>query len=123
MSKTMLKTDVGPILQVLLPKIKAETVKNGFRATGLCPFNPNAVDYSKCLIRSKETTSNSSSIVMTQEQFYKIIGPDLERKMKNQLIGTSKEAKILNDIYKYFATIQEGSNFTEKRKFRSDRRL
>ncbi|KAL0852107.1 hypothetical protein ABMA28_000347 [Loxostege sticticalis] len=72
-SRTMTKTDVGPILEVLIPKIKANTLINGFRTTGLCPFNPDAIDYSKCLVQSNPqkgpTTPKSSTNVLSQEEF------------------------------------------------------
>lgn len=31
---------------------KKETIMNSFRACGLFPFNPDAVDYSKCLSKA-----------------------------------------------------------------------
>lgn len=34
--------------------IKSETIKNGFRSCGLFPFNPNAVDYNKCISKRRE---------------------------------------------------------------------
>ncbi|KAF9420546.1 hypothetical protein HW555_003296 [Spodoptera exigua] len=53
LTKSLLKTDVAPILEKLLPKLNKTTLKNGFKACGLCPFNPDQVDYTKCLMPSK----------------------------------------------------------------------
>lgn len=38
--------------------MKPTTIINGFRATGLCPWNADAVDYTKCL--GTKTKLNSS---------------------------------------------------------------
>lgn len=106
MSKTMLKTDVGPILKVLLPKIKPNILINGFRATGLCPFNPKAVDYSKCLSGHQNTTSATSTNVLNQTNFNNLVGSDLLNKMRRQQVGQSEEAKVLYEIFNYFSTTQ-----------------
>lgn len=34
--------------------VKPETIKNGFRACGLYPFTPEAVDYSKCISKRRQ---------------------------------------------------------------------
>uniref|UniRef100_A0A182PV98 DDE-1 domain-containing protein n=1 Tax=Anopheles epiroticus TaxID=199890 RepID=A0A182PV98_9DIPT len=43
--------------------IKAENIKNGFRACGLFPFNSDNVDYSKCLNRPDQ----NSTVINDQE--------------------------------------------------------
>lgn len=49
-SQALTKVDFVPLLQETTNKcVKPDTVINGFRATGLCPWNSNAIDYSKCL--------------------------------------------------------------------------
>jgi hypothetical protein len=35
----------SPILKDVLPKIERETMINGFKASGLCPYNPDAVKF------------------------------------------------------------------------------
>ncbi|XP_072376192.1 uncharacterized protein, partial [Diabrotica undecimpunctata] len=40
--------------KVVANKIKRDTFINGFRVCGLFPFNPDAVDYTKCLGNKKE---------------------------------------------------------------------
>ncbi|XP_075982351.1 uncharacterized protein LOC142980702 [Anticarsia gemmatalis] len=104
LSKSLLKTDVAPILEKLLPKLKKATLKNGFEACGLCPFNPDQVDYTKCLMPSKpaqDILDVDCSTSLNYQTFEEIIGPQLIRKMKNQVIGKSIEAKKLYDLYKY----------------------
>ncbi|CAH1978113.1 unnamed protein product [Acanthoscelides obtectus] len=49
------KITFAPLLEKVVAKhIKKETLINGFRACGLFHFNPDAVDYTKCLGNKKE---------------------------------------------------------------------
>lgn len=104
LTKSLLKTDVAPILEKLLPKLNKTTLKNGFEACGLCPFNPDQMDYTKCLMPSKpvqEILDDNCSTSLNYQTFEEIVGPQLVRKMKNQMAGKSIEAKKLYDLYKY----------------------
>ncbi|KAK9700879.1 Pao retrotransposon peptidase [Popillia japonica] len=47
------KEQFAPILKCVLDKvIKPEVITNGFRACGIFPWNPNNIDFTKCLGRS-----------------------------------------------------------------------
>lgn len=120
LTKSLLKTDVAPILEKLLPKLNKSTLKNGFEACGLCPFNPDQVDYTKCLMPCKpvqETLDDNCSTSLNYQTFEEIVGPQLIRKMKNQVVGQSIEAKKLHDLYKYlvpkFSTQESPSQIME----------
>ena len=55
LTKTLTKEDFGPVLAKTLEKhIDKDMVINGFKACGLYPWNPNAIDYSKCLGKSSD---------------------------------------------------------------------
>ena len=41
--------NVAPIIKDVLDNIKKESIINSFISTGLCPLNPDRVDYQKCL--------------------------------------------------------------------------
>ena len=43
------RRDVGKLVEEVLQKVSRESIINAFRACGLSPLNPNAVDYTKCL--------------------------------------------------------------------------
>lgn len=64
------KCHFAPILQKALANLKKDAVANGFRACGLWPWNPNAIDYLKCLGKSLPTTCNNPSVdnVVSQEK-------------------------------------------------------
>jgi hypothetical protein len=55
-SGALTKEHVASILQRVLKHIKPEIICHGFRANGLYPWNPDAVDYSKCLGKNKKST-------------------------------------------------------------------
>lgn len=43
------RENFAPLLNLTLSKLDKSILINGFRTTGLCPFNPNAIDYQKYL--------------------------------------------------------------------------
>jgi hypothetical protein len=75
------KVSFAPLLERVVNKfMKPETISNGFKRCGLYPFNPNAVDYSKCLVQSEDCSNkhneNERSIIMTYRDFTTIVGPE-----------------------------------------------
>ena len=65
-NKAHTKEDFVLILSAILNNIDlSRTLKNGFRALGLHPWNANAIDYSKCLgKRSPKVSVNISAYNM-----------------------------------------------------------
>lgn len=43
------KNNFGNIFKDAFDKVKPESIINGFKACGMLPFNPDAVDYTKCI--------------------------------------------------------------------------
>ncbi|XP_050518220.1 uncharacterized protein LOC114332802 isoform X3 [Diabrotica virgifera virgifera] len=57
------RCEFGPLLEdCILVSLKPETIQHGFRACGLFPFNPDAVNYSKLI---KSSSSNNTTNVNT----------------------------------------------------------
>lgn len=55
------KTTFCPLLNKILSKESLkESIKNGFRKCGLYPFDPSAVDYSKCVQNNLENRANNT---------------------------------------------------------------
>lgn len=70
-TKVLTKLRVAPILEVVKNEcIDKAAVINGFEACGLYPFNPDAVDYSKCLGKSstKIATANQEQLTTAELQ-------------------------------------------------------
>ena len=96
-------------------------VKNGFKACGLYPWDPNAVDYSKCLgattkknKKKKRHDRPSSSIVLSFKAFSRIIGNDMVKELElfspetNILEVKSDEFRLLHKLlqeYKIMSTL------------------
>jgi len=52
---SLTKYEFAPLLnQVINTRLTKEIVKNGFRTTGLFPWNSSANDYSKCVTKKVE---------------------------------------------------------------------
>lgn len=86
LNETLTKKWVAPLLQDILKKPNMPQIyRNGFRATGLFPWDPNAIDFSKCLGSNNRGASVESdddeepSIepkVITPERFIEIVGEE-----------------------------------------------
>lgn len=49
-TEELTKKHFAPILKMVIDKtVRPDIITNGFRACGLYPWNPNAIDYTKCL--------------------------------------------------------------------------
>lgn len=104
------KEKFAPILKKVVDLVKPENIINGFRACGLCPWNPSALDLSKCLGKSKiqEVENN----VLNFESFCDILGGDKINQLKNIELGNVQDAEndILYKLWKTFKTNNVGNN-------------
>lgn len=89
-NKILTKARFARILGIVVATlINKDTIENGFRACGLCPFDANAVDYTKCLGKNRkgnvnaETKNNSANIdtlplanAIDLQRFREIFGPE-----------------------------------------------
>ncbi|CAB3234153.1 unnamed protein product [Arctia plantaginis] len=109
-SQALTKIQFVPLLKHTLDKsLKPQTIVNGFRATGLCPWNEDAVDYSKCLgvKKNSQNVSNPNkqkpSRVLTYDDFVNIVG---KQKINNIITGnlTPEEAiEPITNIWYFFS--------------------
>ncbi|XP_022833931.1 uncharacterized protein LOC111361769 isoform X1 [Spodoptera litura] len=119
-SVALTKNNFVPLLDKTIKNtISASTVINGFRATGICPWNVNAVDYTKCLRKANipltETFNkkiNENPKVMTKEDFRNIIGAS---KMSQIEGGALKpEESYLQKLWNFFTEVQKDSTHLNK---------
>lgn len=80
-SEALTKVSFVPLLEKTIQQwISPSTVINGFRATGLFPWNVNSIDYSKCIGKSNAPKENQNNlcqdrpILLSLEEFKKILG-------------------------------------------------
>jgi hypothetical protein len=69
-NKSLTRQHVAPLLKkVVENRVTLTTIKNGFRRCGIFPFNPDNVDYSKCIKMSKpETIKNTDASTVDSNQ-------------------------------------------------------
>ena len=99
------KKHVAPLLLEVLRKISKDCISNGFRACGICPFNPSAIDCSK-LLKQKDSEDLKSYTDIVREwipySYYKnalevmekILGADELKNLKSGNCNIS-----LKDVY------------------------
>lgn len=91
--KILNKVRFAKLLKVVVDNcIDKTTIENGFRACGLCPFDANAVDYTKCLGKSRISVQNgiepsnnnqnnshslSSTNAIDLQRFQEIVGDEM----------------------------------------------
>lgn len=116
LNTTLTKEKFAPILQeVVNTYAKSATIQNGFRATGLYPFDENAVDYSKCLGKNNSTESKETPIqekyfddkkgsLISYQTFEEIVGKDIISKFEKyeEDNSHSKEFTLLYEIWMQF---------------------
>ncbi|CAH2001405.1 unnamed protein product [Acanthoscelides obtectus] len=96
------KVVFGGILENAVNKsFKAETVVNGFKVCGLYPFNPDNVDYTKCLgvgtmQQPNIGVENLTQHKMTYDKFATIVGPKKIEMFQN-IDGKTAENEISDE--------------------------
>lgn len=131
------KKDFAPILHaVLKTTVKSSTLINGFKACGLFPWNPDQIDYKKCLGKNYCSTINETTTInianniknLNLKEFSDIIGIETLEKFNNieNIVETenqSEEFFILYRIYEQLKGNQQNSEVDlelEKEKSNAD---
>ncbi|KAI5636428.1 DDE superfamily endonuclease domain-containing protein [Phthorimaea operculella] len=60
------KENFCPLLKQALDQLNPSWIINGFRKSGLCPLNPDNVDYSKCVTRQKVLPDRQGEIDISE---------------------------------------------------------
>lgn len=114
--KKLTKCCFAPILKDVVDQcINKNTIINGFRTCGLQPFNPDAIDYSKCLGRNSSNIiqnkqvgfdeNNSLEKTMNLNKFKDLVGPEKLKQLDNLAESPDTEDfAILLQIYHSFLT-------------------
>lgn len=108
--ESITKVNFAGILKAALTKsIKADTLINGFRACGLIPFNPDAIDFTKCLGSDKNRQVEIQQNNLTFLQFSQIVGPTKLAEIANSTRNcnnTGENFQLLCRIYQAFVNPQ-----------------
>lgn len=102
------KENFAIVLKEAVNNLKAESISNGFRATGLYPWQPSAIDFSKCLGKvSDQNLGENKNLVeeasITYSEFLKIVGEKTILMFKNGDIKNENEnLQLLHNIHTAF---------------------
>lgn len=89
-------------------------MSNGSRTCGLLPFNPDAIDYTKCLANGSpqihEYGSNTQLKTMEYDMFCKIVGTDILHKFQTfkEVIGSENKTEEIYMLFKMWFFFQKG---------------
>lgn len=120
---SLTKESFAPVLKTVVDECaKIDTIKNGFRASGLFPWNASAIDYTKCLGKNNITDNEESGqndenddVFISFSQFKDIVGEqriDMFKQIDNvDEINTKDDFQVLYRLYKQF-----GISGTDKNK-------
>lgn len=107
------KEKFAPLLnEAILSSITADTLKNGFRACGIFPWNKNAIDYSKCLGKTSKNPDLSTEKLtdLPFQKFAEIVGPTKLQQFENirdageNIENYMEEYQILYKLFLTFKT-------------------
>lgn len=115
---------MAPILKNAVDKFSpnGNTVRNGFKACGLYPWNPDAVDYTKCLgvkvknIEAITINRPSNAATVSFETYAKVVGDDLLKELQlfssQQVTAESKSTEflILHQLFEEYTKVSNSTN-------------
>lgn len=84
-AESLTQEKFAPLLKTVIDTyLKTHILKNGFLTTGLCPWNPDAIDYSKCLGKMKKEPKleETKDIAIPYSRFKEILGDKIFNKCK-----------------------------------------
>ena len=92
-NKCLTKVNFAPLLaNVFTDKATPATIRSGFRACGLFPLDPNAVDYSKC-VRDLQRKGTNDVGTAPQSNDYKIASIVVDREIPEHVLDAFQRAK------------------------------
>lgn len=104
------KATFPKLFNCVLKKLTNDTIKNGFRRCGLCPWDANNVDYSKC-IKKNQVLDNTNKIDTQEHKKIKITIDVLESYLEKQLCNEFNETLEKKDTWKGDERYTELFNF------------
>jgi len=116
LSTAVTKKDFAPILKKVIDEtVKAETLINGFKACGLYPWNPDSIDFKKCLGTNTKKTELVNEINNTQyqcpltiEQFCNTVSPESIKKFENfnDIVKSNVISEEFHALYKLYQLLK-----------------
>lgn len=106
-TEELTKKAFAPLLKcIITTALRPDIIINGFRACGLYPWNPSAIQFEKCLGKIHQKIDNFN--VLKFESFTEIVGQDRLNKFQNYDIN--QENDDLNTLYNLWRAFQKQTN-------------
>lgn len=118
------KENFAPVLQNAVNELKPEVIQKGFEACGIFPWNPSAIDYSKCIGKNIKKDNYlgeknyirdiRENICISYKEFVTIVGEEKLRLLRemNKIENPKEDFLVLSEIYRLFES-KEASNREE----------
>lgn len=87
---TLGKQHFAPILEKAIAQLKPDVIANGFKACGIYPWEPDNIDFTKCLGTSTTGKENSASSV-------NVISNDFPEKVEKQHLTFEKFKELVGE--------------------------
>lgn len=122
------KEHFAPILEKVVGTLSSSVIRKGFEACGLFPWNPNRIDFSKCLGKENKNTvddnivSNTESVIESKkvlnfEDFLNIVGKDKINELRNEVVShTCEYSNLIRELLSYFDRVPQNTvvNISDK---------
>ncbi|KAJ8937651.1 hypothetical protein NQ318_002165 [Aromia moschata] len=105
------KVHFAPILKDALSTLKTSSISNGFKTCGLCPWNVDKINFTKCLGKDMQRPTNSDTInrengTLTCDDFINIVGPEKLKQLK-EYSGNNTVTEDFKLLLKIFRKVQK----------------
>ncbi|KAJ8937929.1 hypothetical protein NQ318_005536 [Aromia moschata] len=105
------KVHFAPILKDALSTLKTSSIYNGFKTCGLCPWNVDNINFTKCLGKDMQRPTNSDTInrengTLTCDDFINIVGPEKLKQLK-EYSGNNTVTEDFKLLLKIFRKVQK----------------
>lgn len=101
--KIVTKVSFATVLKTFLDSAESDSFINAFQTSGLYPFDPNAVDYSECIIRIGSPELILARDHMSFDEFSQIVGQKKLQKLETlNLTSACSDDRVLYNLWKFF---------------------
>lgn len=109
------KLNFAPVLnEAVIMSLKLQILVNGFKACGVYPFNPDAVNYDKCLSAKGNNVNTQNKRSVSDSTIGPSINDDFENRCPNIYQMVTEHLDILYQVWKSFHDAKTINNIDHK---------
>ncbi|XP_077292126.1 uncharacterized protein LOC143915379 [Arctopsyche grandis] len=108
------KVSLAAVLKMFLDSAALDSFVHAFQASGLYPFDANAVDYSECIIRIGSPELTLARDHMSFDDFSRIVGQEKLQKLETlDMALACSDDLVLYNLWKFFNPTNSKNYLTE----------